>query len=217
MRQHVIGFAIAMLCLSAPEAWGQDVASQTVAGGQPCAAAAGHLVRIVAFGGSNTYGKNLPRSDAYPAQLEKLLIADGYTATVKNEGVSGITTPEELDRLNGAVPDGTDIVIFQPGGNDAYSTHRHGALSIEDVEKNIGEIVQRLQARKISVVLSAGKVKQEALAQLNVPMINELNQLVPREERQPDGQHLTPAGYGLVAQAVRPVVEQVICKRLSPD
>lgn len=217
MRPPIIAAMMTVLCLSATTARGQDAASRTVAGGQPCAAAVGHPVRIVAFGGSNTYGKNLARSDAYPAQLEKLLIADGYTVTVKNEGVNGITTREELDKLDSAVPNGTDIVIFQPGGNDANSTRRHFALSPEETEKNIGGIVQRLQARKIGVVLSAGEEKREALAQLDVPMIDEWNHLVPPDEHQPDGQHLTPAGYGRVAQAVRPMVEQLICKRLAAN
>ncbi|MFI5446604.1 SGNH/GDSL hydrolase family protein [Polaromonas sp. UC242_47] len=78
-------------------------------------------IQIVAFGGSNTFGKNLSRSEAYPAQLEVMLRAAGYDVVIKNEGTNGQTTSEELSHLNSAIPNGTRIVIFQPGGNDVVN------------------------------------------------------------------------------------------------
>ena len=61
-------------------------------------------IAIVAFGGSNTFGKNLPRSEAYPAQLEAQLRAKGYDVVVRNEGTNGQTTADELAKV--------DVVIF---------------------------------------------------------------------------------------------------------
>ena len=75
-------------------------------------------IKIVALGGSNTYGKGVSRDEAYPAQLERMLRAAGYDVVVKNEGTNGQTTLDELGKLDSAVPDGVKIVIFQPGGND---------------------------------------------------------------------------------------------------
>jgi lysophospholipase L1-like esterase len=88
----------------------------------------------VALGASNTEGKGrggtnmgVPREQAYPAQLERLLRTRGINARVMNAGVAGDTTAGMLARLGSAVPNGTSVLILQPGGNDA----RHGASSGE--------------------------------------------------------------------------------------
>src|ERR1700722_13988262 len=73
---------------------------------------------IVALGASNTAGKGVSSSEAYPAQLEAILRARGLSVTVVNAGISGDTTEGMLGRLDQAVPDGTSAVILQPGGND---------------------------------------------------------------------------------------------------
>ena len=69
-------------------------------------------IKIVALGASQTYGKGASRADTYPAQLESLLKAEGYSVLVANEGVNGDTTEGILSRLDRAVPDGTKIVIL---------------------------------------------------------------------------------------------------------
>src|ERR1700685_419638 len=69
---------------------------------------------IVALGGSNPFGKGVERNQAYPSQLEAILRAKGYQARVINAGVSGETTGQMLSRLDGAVPNGTSVVILQP-------------------------------------------------------------------------------------------------------
>ena len=61
-------------------------------------------IAIAASGGSNIFGKNLPRSEAYPAQLEAQLRAKGYDVVVRNEGTNGQTTADELAKV--------DVVIF---------------------------------------------------------------------------------------------------------
>src|SRR3974390_3901808 len=73
---------------------------------------------IVALGASNTYGKGVSRAQAFPAQLEALLRASGHAARVVNAGINGDTTGGMLRRLDRAVPNGTTVVILQPGGND---------------------------------------------------------------------------------------------------
>jgi acyl-CoA thioesterase-1 len=64
-------------------------------------------IRIVAFGGSSTFGQGLDRSDAYPAKLEKALRAKGFDVAVTNAGVSGDKIADGLDRLDRVVPAGT--------------------------------------------------------------------------------------------------------------
>jgi lysophospholipase L1-like esterase len=43
-------------------------------------------IKILALGASNTNGKGVSTSDAWPAQLESMLRAKGYDATVKVNG-----------------------------------------------------------------------------------------------------------------------------------
>ena len=81
-------------------------------------AAAAPPLRIVAIGASNTHGWYVGNEGAYPAKLQALLRAEGIDAQVTNAGVPFETTGLMLRRIDKDVPDGTDIVILQPGGND---------------------------------------------------------------------------------------------------
>ena len=158
-------------------------------------------IHIVAFGGSNTFGKNLSRSSAYPAQLEAMLKAKGYDVVIANEGTNGQTTSDELGKIDSAIPEGTKIVIFQPGGNDK----RKGG----DTTSNIDLILQKLLARKILILFSAGEGKKSNVAKFDIATIDAINKLAPND-LQPDGQHLTEKGYRLVAEQMLPKVEQLI-------
>ena len=50
------------------------------------AAATAQAATVVALGASNTFGKGVSRSQAYPAQLEALLRGKGLHARVINAG-----------------------------------------------------------------------------------------------------------------------------------
>lgn len=163
-------------------------------------------IKIVAFGGSNTFGKNLSRSAAYPGQLEELLRSKGHDVVVINEGTNGQTTSDELGRLKAAIPPDTKIVIFQPGGND-----RSKSVARSDSKKNVEEIVGQLLAKNIQVIFSGNSEKQRWVVALGVVTIGELNSLAPGE-RQPDGQHLTKEGYKVVAETLVPIVEDMLLK-----
>jgi acyl-CoA thioesterase-1 len=145
-----------------------------------CVGSAG-AATVVALGASNTYGKGVARNQAYPAQLEALLRAGGHNVHVINAGVSGETTGAMLRRADRSVPNGTSVVILQPGGND----QRQGAEA--DRAANIAAIQSRLSARGIKVIV------------LENSMLHGL-------PHQPDGEHLTPEGYRMLAQALLPQV-----------
>ena len=147
-------------------------------------------VNIVALGASNTYGSGrgrtnggVPSSQAYPAQLQRLLAAKGLSARVTNAGIPGDTTGGMLARLNSAVPNGTSIVILQPGGNDA----RRGEGAAR--QGNIAEIRHRLAARHIKVI-----------------MLGNLGQIAPKSARDPDGQHFNAQGHAAFAAWLAPQV-----------
>ncbi len=126
---------------------------------------------IVALGASNTYGKGVARNQAFPAQLEAILRAKGLAVHVVNAGINGDTTEGMLRRLDRVVPNGTSAVILQPGGND----RRKGSPD------RTAEIQSRLSARGIPVIMLPNNVFK------GMP-------------HQPDGQHLTPEGYHMIAE-----------------
>lgn len=128
---------------------------------------------VVALGASNTYGKGVQRDQAYPAQLQAILRARGYSVDVVNAGINGDTTEGMLNRLDSAVPNGTQAVVLQPGGND----RRKGRAD------RTSEIQSRLRARGIPVIM------------LEKNMLRGL-------PHQPDGMHLTPEGYRTLAQSL---------------
>jgi acyl-CoA thioesterase-1 len=74
------------------------------------------FAQIVALGASNTQGKGVSPSEAWPARLEAMLQAKGRSVHVTNAGISGDTTGGELARLDSSVPDGTRIVILNSAG-----------------------------------------------------------------------------------------------------
>ena len=137
----------------------------------PLAISAARATTVVALGASNTYGKGVARNQAYPAQLEAILRARGVNCRVINAGINGDPTENMLRRLDSAVPNGTSVVILQPGGNDG----RKGRPD------RTAEIESRLSAKRIRVIM--------------LP-----NSALHGMPHQPDGQHLTPEGYHMIAE-----------------
>jgi len=105
-------------------------------------------MNIVAIGASNTSGWGVGAGSAYPAQLQALLRKKGIDANVTNAGALGDVTSGMLNRLDAAVPKGTDLVILQPGANDLrfFGTK-------EQRSANIAAMVKRLHARGIRVIV----------------------------------------------------------------
>ena len=147
-------------------------------------------VTILALGASNTEGWGLPPSDSYPARLELMLKARGIDATVNNFGIAGDTTRGMLARLQVGMPDGTKLVILQPGINDL----RVGEGA--DRPRNIEEIRGWLSARGIKLVM----------------MENEMLDALPRTEVRADGIHFTAAGYSMLAERILPEVLAALSK-----
>lgn len=165
-------------------------------------------IKIVAFGGSNTFGMNLARSAAYPAQLEAMLRVKGHDVVVLNKGTNGQTTADELGKVDSDIPPDTTIVIFQPGGNDRR-------MGVQRTKSNIETIVRRLLDRKILILFSGGEGKRVFVQQFNIPTVDEINKLAP-DDLQADGQHLTEKGYRLVAEKMLPDVERLLALAKRP-
>jgi len=124
------------------------VAGLVFAGMLGVAGAAERTIKVVALGDSLTAGFQLKGSAAFPVQLEKALRAKGLAVTVANAGVSGDNTSGGLARLDWSVPDGTDAVILELGANDMLR-----GIDPKIPREALGEIVRRLKARHIEVLL----------------------------------------------------------------
>jgi acyl-CoA thioesterase I len=104
--------------------------------------------RVVAIGASNTSGWIVSSEQAYPHVLEQMLKTAGYQVQVTNSGRPFDTTAGMLARLDSAIPDQTDLVILQPGGND-----RRFFVSSERRANNIAEITDYLRSRQIAFIV----------------------------------------------------------------
>ena len=105
--------------------------------------------RIVVLGDSLTAGLGLLTEEAYPALLQRRLDENGMAFEVVNAGVSGDTTAGGLRRLDWALDGDVRILIVALGGNDALR-----GLPVEEVKKNLSEIITRAQRRHVTVLLA---------------------------------------------------------------
>jgi acyl-CoA thioesterase I len=149
------------------------------------APAAAQPVRIVAIGASNTSGWGVGEQAAYPARLEALLKARGINAQVVNAGVPFETTNGMLGRIDSAVPNGTRLVIIQPGGNDLRFLG-----SKERRTSNINAMVAKLRARGIRALV--------------------FDPVFPPEYYSWDRIHLNADAHSRIAQTLAPQVAAVI-------
>src|SRR5262245_56618459 len=105
--------------------------------------------KIVILGDSLTAGLGLPTEEAYPTLLQERLNKEGLTYEVVNAGVSVHTSAGGLARLDWALQGDVRILRVALGGNDALR-----GLPPDALNKNLAEIVEHAQARRIRVVLA---------------------------------------------------------------
>lgn len=178
--------------------------------------------RIVALGDSLTAGLGLAPADSYPSLLQRRLAAAGLRYRIVNAGVSGDTSAGGLSRLDWALDGDVRVLIVALGGNDALR-----ALPVDELRRNLAQIIERAEARRISVVLagmeaptnfgrdyivSFRQVYADLVATYHVAFVPFLLQGVAGIEslNQADGIHPTPAGARIVADNVWAVLEPVL-------
>jgi acyl-CoA thioesterase I len=93
-----------------------------------------------------------------------------------------------LRRIDKDVPDGTDIVILEPGGND-----KRFLVPPQWRAANIAEMERRLQARSIQVIV--------------------YDEFIPLHYRTLDFIHLTHEGHAMIAAALLPRVMEILDRR----
>lgn len=108
------------------------------------------LPGIVAFGDSLTAGYGLSPDESYTTLLQKRLDEKGYRYRVINAGVSGDTSAGGARRVDWALQSGTvKFLILELGGNDGLR-----GLPVADMRKNLSQIIERAQARGVTVILA---------------------------------------------------------------
>jgi acyl-CoA thioesterase-1 len=193
------------------------LALMTIAG--PAGADATKPIKLVALGDSLSAGLGLPAQQAFPAKLQKALQAKGIAVDMINAGVSGDTSSGGRDRLDWSVPDGTEGVIVELGANDAMR-----GIDPDLTRAALTDIVQRLKARKIAVMLCGmlappnfgadygarfNSIYPDLAKQFDVPLYPFFLDGVAADAKlnQADGIHPTAEGVDIVVNNMLPTVE----------
>lgn len=144
--------------------------------------------RILALGASNTNGVGVSTSEAWPAQLERMLRAEGHDATVTVNAVNGQTSAGVLARTS-QIPSGTQVVVFDSGGDN---DQEHG-MSMAETNANIAGIAAAIHAHGAAPIRAPYKpiAGQMYVGDIGHPV---------------DCHHLTTQSHAHVAAALVPLV-----------
>src|SRR5262245_25108198 len=179
---------------------------------------------IVALGDSLTAGFGVLPDEAYPALLEQRLRRAGYAYRVVNAGLSGDTTAGGLRRVDWVLRARPAIVVVALGANDGL---RH--QSVAAMRDNLGEIVRRLRAAGVTVLLAGMRVPPnygpdyarafaavfpEVARTTGVTLAPFLLDGVAGDARlnQPDGIHPTTEGQRVIADTLWPHLKPLLRK-----
>jgi len=179
---------------------------------------------IVCFGDSLTAGAGIQPSASYPANLQRMLDSAGYHYRVVNEGVSGDTTKDGLERINRVLARKPQIVVVEFGGNDGLR-----GLPVPFMQQNIATMIERLQTNGAKVALAGITLPPQygtdyiarfdamypALAKrFHVPLLPFLLQDVygVQGDIQQDGVHPTAQGAKQVAVNVEKLIQPMLKK-----
>jgi acyl-CoA thioesterase I len=191
----------------------------TLVGGMPAQAAPKTLML---YGDSLMAGLGLPAEDAFAAQLQNRLKADGYDARILNASVSGDTSAAALARIDWSLSEKPDAVLLGLGANDMLR-----GLSPTKMVENLRAILTRLRDQNIPVLLlgmrASPNLGQDYVtaydnafpslaAEFGVPLYPFFLEGVALDPglNQPDRIHPNAKGVEIMVQGVLPKVEQLL-------
>jgi acyl-CoA thioesterase-1 len=173
---------------------------------------------VTVLGDSITAGYGLRAAAALPARLQAELARLGAPARVRGAGVSGDTTADGLARVDFSVQGDTAVCVVALGGNDLLQ-----GLDPHMTRANLEQIVRRLKARRIAVVL-AGLTAPRAIGAGYARDFDAVFPAVARDTgaalypdllagvarnpglNQADGIHPNTAGVDIIAARLAPMV-----------
>lgn len=180
---------------------------------------------LMVYGDSLVAGYGLDATASFPAQLDGALRKKGYQIKVINAGVSGDTTAAGLTRLDWSLRQNPDYVLLVLGGNDMLR-----AIDPKVTEDNLRAIMEKLEARKIPVLLAgmesfrnlgkdfSGKYRKmyaklaDRHAAILYPFFLDGVALKP-EFNLDDGVHPNAQGVSVIVEKILPDVEKLLAKK----
>ncbi len=185
-------------------------------------AVAASPIQMVVLGDSLSAGYLLPQDAAFPAVLERALQAQGLSVDVANAGVSGDTSRGGLERLDWAVPEGTQVVLLELGANDMLR-----GIDPARTREALETIITRLKARGVRILL-AGMLATPSLGKDYGDRFNAIYPELAKKHDIPlypfflsgiagdsalnldDGMHPNRKGVEAIVQAILPAVKNVL-------
>jgi acyl-CoA thioesterase-1 len=179
---------------------------------------------IVCFGDSLTAGYGAEPGQSYPDYLQADLDRKGYQYRVVNQGISGNTTKDGLQRVDSIVAMKPAIVVVEFGGNDGLRGFR-----IEDSRANLDQIIDALKASGAKIVL-AGITLPPNYGPDYIKQFNDTYLLLAKKYNSPmlpfllkdvygvdgmmqsDNTHATAEGNKIVARNILPLVLPLLKK-----
>jgi acyl-CoA thioesterase-1 len=179
---------------------------------------------IACFGDSLTAGYGTEPGESYPDNLQKMLNEQGYHYRVANNGVSGETTKDGVERVERLASRHPQIVVLEFGGNDGLR-----GLPLEQTKANLAQMIETLQKSGAEVVLAGISLPQE----YGPEYIAKINAIYPALARtyhvrllpfllkdvygvpgdmQDDGHHATAKGNVQVAKNVEGLIKPLLKK-----
>jgi acyl-CoA thioesterase-1 len=179
---------------------------------------------IACFGDSLTAGYGADEGQAYPDFLQQDLDRAGYRYRVVNEGISGNTTKDGVDRLSEVVALHPAVVVLEFGGNDGLR-----GLKTQTTRTNLAQMIETLKASGDRVVLAgitlppdygpdyvnAFTANYPALARkYDIPLLPFILKNVYGVPglMQADNIHATDQGNAVVARNLLPYIEPLLKK-----
>jgi len=177
---------------------------------------------VTVLGDSITAGLGLPAADALPAQLQQALAHLRVSSLVRAAGVSGDTSAGGLARLDFSVQPDTAVCVVELGANDYLQS-----IDPRDTAANLDQIVARLKARGITVVLVGGTAPAHSSGAYGrafdalFPKIAAARHVILAPDllagvagdpalRQGDGLHPNAAGVRIIAARLAPSVARAL-------
>ena len=179
---------------------------------------------IVCFGDSLTAGYGADAGKSYPDYLQADLDAAGYHYRVVNQGISGNTTKDGVERVDDIIAMKPAVVVVEFGGNDGLR-----GLRIEDSRANLDKIVDTLKTSGTKVVL-AGITLPPDYGPDYIKQFNETYSLLAKKYNVPvlpfllkgvfgvdgmmqrDNTHATADGNKVVAKNILPLILPLLKK-----
>lgn len=180
---------------------------------------------LVFLGDSLTAGYGLSEAEAFPALVGEGLDAAGRSVRIVNAGISGDTTAGGLARIDWLLSQAPGVMIVGLGANDGLR-----GLSLDQTEKNLGEIIRRCLAAGADVLLLGMKIPPSYGPEYSDGFMELFGRLADRHDvalvpfllagvaadpalNQGDGIHPNAAGQRLLARNVIPYLEEILEER----